>query len=238
MVGTSALSIINSPDRKMVNLPGRLGTVVLSFSHDTLGSGVPWAAQGSSAWNPWMTDSSVCAGGIMGGTEIYQHHFYQYLTYRKAVIFCRFIVLTYCNPPWITSLMSWLALPATFLAVHVYKPASLRRVEVITNVPLANRRIWAPSTTGCLSFCQETSGWGCPSATHSKLTGWPRTAVYSTRGTLNTGGTGQTWNDKFICKPNRSHQLNTWMWTLDLDRMVCLSLTSKSTPETMKAFYL
>lgn len=67
---TSALSIMSSPDRRTVNLPGRLGTMVPSFSHDTLGSGEPCAAHGSNAWNPWMTDSSVCAGRIIGGTEM------------------------------------------------------------------------------------------------------------------------------------------------------------------------
>lgn len=38
---TSALSIISSPDRRTVNLPGRLATMAPSFSHDTLGSGEP-----------------------------------------------------------------------------------------------------------------------------------------------------------------------------------------------------
>lgn len=98
--------------------------------------------------------------------------------------------------------MSWLALPARFLAVHVYRPASLRWVEVTAKVPLAKIRIWAPSTNGLLSLCQVTSGWGCPSATHSRLTGWPSTAVYSTRGTLSTGGTrkNEVSKDTFVLK--------------------------------------
>lgn len=85
--------------------------------------------------------------------------------------------------------MSWLALPTRFLAVQVYKPASLLWVEVIAKVPLAKIRIWAPSITGLLSLSQVTSGCGCPSATHSRLTGCPSTEVYSIRGTLSTGGT-------------------------------------------------
>lgn len=90
------------------------------------------------------------------------------------------------------SLMSWLALPARFLAVQVYRPASLLWVDVIAKVPLAKIRICAPSITGLLSFSQATSGCGCPSATHSRLTGCPSTEVYSIRGTLSTGGTGRT----------------------------------------------
>lgn len=90
------------------------------------------------------------------------------------------------------SLMSWLALPARFLAVQVYRPASLLWVDVIAKVPLAKIRICAPSITGLLSFSQATSGCGCPSATHSRLTGCPSTEVYSIRGTLSTGGTGKT----------------------------------------------
>lgn len=115
------------------------------------------------------------------------------------------------SSPWITSLMSWLALPARFLAVHVYRPASLRWVEVTAKVPLAKMRIWAPSTTGLLSFCQVTSGWGCPSATHSRLTGWPSTAVYSTRGTLSTGGTGKDEVSKntFVYKCSKKKKKQT-----------------------------
>lgn len=38
---TSALSMISSPDRRTVYLPGMLGTGDPFFSHDILGSGEP-----------------------------------------------------------------------------------------------------------------------------------------------------------------------------------------------------
>lgn len=82
---TSALSMMSSPDRRTVNLPGRLGTAAASFSQETLGSGDPCATQGSSAWKPWMTESSVWTGAIMGGTERQEFDFHSLTQLRELL---------------------------------------------------------------------------------------------------------------------------------------------------------
>lgn len=120
------------------------------------------------------------------------------ISHKLGLLFSTYMQLTHSNSPWMISHMSWLVLPATFLAVHVYTPASLRWIEVIAKVPLEKIRTWELSITGLLSLCQMISGCGCPSAAHSRLMGRPSTAVYSVCGALRTGGTGELYQTEVI----------------------------------------
>ena len=85
------------------------------------------------------------------------------------------------------------AVPAVFLAWHMYVPSSsISTSEIFKLCKSPSFSAWmrSPVPTGWSSFIHVTSGSGIPDTRASSCVGWPSLAFWFVNGVVNTGATG------------------------------------------------